>query len=373
MQEQEFRKLMEKSIEGSLMENEGNLLNEFHDKLKKKTRQSYFTDENHKIELKESIWKEVGKSAVPKNKVWTWRKVASIAASFIGILSISYIMWQQFNSDSTSIPENAITLELEDGTIKVISEDGAASVMDKQGKIVGTQNKNQLIYSKGSGIKELVYNTLTVPYGKTFELLLSDGTKAHLNAGSSLKYPVQFLDRMERKVYITGEVFLSVEKDSLHPFIVNAYDLNVRVLGTSFNVNAYPEDDVTEIVLVEGSVGLYNDSEKFDPEKSELLSPGYKASFDKKTMEISKKAVITDLYTSWMNGELVFRNMSFANILKKLERHYDVNIINNNLNLSQEKFNANFGGGSPLSDVLEELKENYNISYKVENTTVTIN
>ncbi|WP_420603088.1 FecR family protein [Flagellimonas sp.] len=191
--------------------------------------------------------------------------------------------------------------------------------------------------------KNWFYNTLTVPYGKTFELLLSDGTKAHLNAGSSLKYPVQFLNGMERKVFVSGEVFLNVEKDKDHPFVVGADDLNVRVLGTQFNVHVYPEDEVAEVVLVEGAVALYPENEAYHTDTSTRLEPGFKASFDKTDKKIETEAVMTDIYTSWMHGELVFRNMSFNNILKKLERQYNVNIINNNEGLSSEKFNASFG------------------------------
>jgi len=91
-----------------------------------------------------------------------------------------------------SIPHNSITLELEDGSTKIIKENGSVTLTDKEGAILGKQKGNEIVYSNSDGVDKLVYNTLTVPFGKTFELRLSDGTKARLNSGSSLKFPVKF-------------------------------------------------------------------------------------------------------------------------------------------------------------------------------------
>jgi len=294
------------------------------------------------------------------------------AVTILLITSSYFIFFNRDNTPDIALPNNAITLELENGDVRIIKENGEAEVYDIHGKVVGKQHGQSLKYLDTDSKKELVYNTLTVPYGKTFELQLSDGTKAHLNAGSSLRYPVQFLAGGDRQVFVTGEVYLEVAKDSLHPFLVNANKLNVRVLGTQFNVYAYPEDSFSEIVLVEGSVGLYTDIEDYDTQKITMLSPGYKASFDRNNNDITKEAVITDIYTSWMNGELVFREMSFENILKKMERHYNVTIINKNKELSKEKFNASLGKNPPIENVLEDLKTTYNIGFTIDGNTVTI-
>src|SRR5690606_22630816 len=139
------------------------------------------------------------------------------------------------------------------------------------------------------------------------------------NAGTSLKYPVKFLNGQERLVFLTGEAFFDVAEDADHPFIIKADDLNIRVLGTKFNVSAYPEDATADVVLVEGSVGLYDHTAKFDTDTF-LLEPSEKGSFNKKEKKLKSEAVSTSTYTSWIEGELVFRNMSFENILRKMER-----------------------------------------------------
>ncbi len=303
----------------------------------------------------------------------SWRKYASIAAIFFGVMLTGYFFWQNQNADDILIiPPDAITLELEDGSIEILSEDGSKDVVDKNGKLLGRQSGNLISYEKTGSTEELVYNTLTVPYGKRFDLKLSDGTIVYLNAGTSLRYPVKFLDEQNREVYLTGEAFFEVSKDSLHPFVVGADRLDVRVLGTQFNISSYPEDDSTDVVLVEGSVGMHGKTETFNENTSTILTPGFKGSFEKSNGTIKTQAVVTEVYSSWIDGQLVFRNMTFENILKKMERHYDVSIINNNHGLANEVFNASYGKVS-LQKVFEDLKQTHGIEYSIEGTDIIIN
>lgn len=301
------------------------------------------------------------------------------AALVVFLVGTGYFVHQEVvenkASEELAPSSNFITLELEDGNIKVISEDGSAEVRDAEGKVVGSQVGHQLVYndSNGAAVEELAYNTLKVPYGKHFELQLSDGSIVYLNAGSSLKYPVSFLNNKNRVVFLTGEAFLEVEKDTARPFIVTANDLNIRVLGTKFNVSAYPEDAVKDVVLVEGSVKLYANGHEHSENRSKLLTPGIKGSYSSAQENITTEPVITSIYTSWVQGELVFRNMTFQNILKKLERHYDVTIVNQNSKLTDAEFNASFEE-MPLEKILEYFKGAYGIDYKIlDNSTITVN
>lgn len=365
MHEQEFRKLLDKYLNHSISEEEKKLLEKFNENLISNNQNPHFKDKSDKMDLKESLWADIqAKSKLNKEKTSLGRIIAASAAIFIGVLTLGYLYVDHTRAiPSNSIPENAITLELEDGSLKIIKNDGSLQVTDKNGTVLGQQNKNQLVYSGASASEELVFNTLSVPFGSTFELKLSDGSTAVLNSGSSLKYPVKFLNGQDRSVFISGEAYLNVAKDSSRPFIVNAGKLNVHVLGTAFNVAAYPEDDTADIVLVEGSVSLTSDQETGD-QNIVLLEPGFKGSFDKSEQKITKDKVSTTMYTSWMEGKLIFRNMTFENIIKKLERHYNISIVNENKALSTKRFNANFGN-EPIEKVLEEFKSNYGIHYKI--------
>ncbi|TMU50433.1 FecR family protein [Flagellimonas algicola] len=373
MHKNDFLELVDKFNRGECSDTEKSLLFEFCERAQVKDLMSVWDlseEEKSKIRLLRRIITTVDGYQHAQERKVKWRNFASYAAIFIGLISVGFLYLYVTSNKSMVIPDDAITLELEDGTIKVIEENGIVKVLDKKGNTIGQQQGDQLVYNDVDS-QELAYNTLTVPFGKRFELRLSDGTMAHLNAGSSVRFPIQFLEGMDRQVFVSGEAYLDVAKDSLHPFIVNADKLNVRVLGTRFNVHAYQEDGISEIVLVEGSVGLYEKDELFDKDRATMLTPGYKASFRKNNGEIEVKPAITSIYTAWRKGELVFRNMTFENILKKLERHYDVTITNENKNLTGKEFNASFKA-VPLEKVLKSMSEVYDLRYSIENDKITI-
>ena len=376
MTKKEFLVLAKKHGEGLCSKEEEQVLYDFCDSAQIKDSSAIWnlSEEEHiKIQLLKRIKYTLRSKENQKQKIKNRIQIRTVAAVLIGLMVASYFYVQFRFFENIPIPENAITLEHEDGTIEVLQENSTNLLYNTKGALIAQQQGNRLVYKdKKQRLDEMVYNTLKVPYGKRFELELSDGTIVQVNAGSSLTYPIQFQMGNDRQVFVTGEAYLSVAKDSIHPFIVHADKLNVSVLGTKFNVHAYPEDPISEIVLVEGSVSLYSDSQKYDEKKKKPLRPGYKASFDKENNTIIEETVLTEIYTSWLNGELVFRNMTFENILKKLERHYNVNIINTNYTLSKTVLNASFGNET-IEVILESLKDNYGIDYSINDQTIIIN
>lgn len=326
--------------------------------------------------VKKALFNEIRKE---KRKKRTYRltavmKYAAVAILFLGIgFLLQKSLVGHDSENQMIIPGNdAITLRLENGDIKIIYEDSASMVFDANGNVVGEQTRKGLIYANNRNSDELVFNTLGVPNGKRFNVTLSDGTIVHLNAGSALRYPVQLVDNKERKVFLTGEAFFEVAPDTKRPFIVNSNNLDVKAYGTKFNVRNYEEDEVTNVVLVEGSVSLTESGiSKFNNEV--FLSPGFKATFDKEEKTISQEKVNTTLYTSWMDGNLIFRNETFENIVQKLERHYNVVIINNNEKLARETFNATFETDSESIDqVLNYFNMIYDIDYRIVENKIII-
>ncbi len=317
------------------------------------------------------IYENLEKRIKNNNRRVKRSQIFRYAATVAILLGIGYLYQSGYFSQEPVLvaPNENITLQLENGTIKTLKEDGSSEVVDSQGNVIGHQKNAQITYTDEVNKETLVYNTLMVPYGKRFEVQLSDGTHVHLNAGTSLKYPVKFIEGQNRQVFLKGEAFFDVAKDEEHPFIVNSDVLNVQVLGTQFNVSSYPEDQETDVVLVEGSVDLYTNE---DVDNSLLLKPGFKGSYNKKEKSMASAPVITRIYTSWIQGELVFRNMTFNNILKKMERHYNIDIVNNNTVLGNEKFNASFRN-EPIEKILEYFKITYNIDYTTNNNKVIIN
>jgi transmembrane sensor len=334
----------------------------------------------------ELVWKQVRNEIHKKKRRSLFLNVFKYAAFFIGLICIGYL-YQNDNSSphKLKIKDNAITIQLDNGTIEVLTPTGEKEIINKNGKLVGIQRGNELNYTSESQSEKtvrsnqnienteiLAYNELNIPYGKTFQVVLSDGTKVHLNAGSSLKYPVQFIEGSNRQVFLKGEAYFDVAKDAKHPFIVNVNEMNLRVLGTKFNVSSYPEDQDYNTVLVEGSVGIYKKEEAFSLEKAILLKPGFKAKWNKKSKEVLLDKVDTDIYTGWISGKVIFKDTPFKSIRKKLERHYNVTIVNNNKVLDEKTYNATFDIET-IEQVLEIFKKSFDINYKIENNKIIIN
>src|SRR5690606_9402920 len=254
----------------------------------------------------------------------TYLPLLKYAAVFLALVGAAMLMKTLLSEDKGTLvlPETQITLELEDGSLMNINSGESREIQTQNGETVSTQKEDILYYKTGEADDVLNYNTLNVPYGKTFKVQLSDGSFVHLNAGTQLKYPKQF-PGSERRVYLEGEAYFEVTHDEDRPFIVETSSSTTQVLGTSFNVSAYVDDQWSATVLVEGSVIV---SEVDTTIASVKLSPGHMALWDSVTKKINVLEVETTEYTSWMEGDLVFESRTFEDMLRVLERKYNVNI-----------------------------------------------
>ncbi|TMU56525.1 FecR family protein [Flagellimonas algicola] len=287
------------------------------------------------------------------------------AAILIGLITATYFFFNaNLNTAKDSNPADVITLKIGGEDVKVIDQGENQEIVASNGLVVGTQKGDILIYDQNDEIEELIYNELAVPYGQIFNLELSDGTIVHLNAGSSIKYPINFIKNHNREVFLNGEAYFKVAKDVEHPFIVSAGEVAVEVLGTEFNVSSYEEDSEINTVLVEGSVSMSNISES---NESLILEPGFKGSFKKSDHSIAKTAVDLDLHTGWIKGELVFRKSEFNTMIKKIERRYNVSITNNREELNLKKFNARFHVDiESIHDVMQSISNVTPFDYTIE-------
>ncbi|MFT5214341.1 MAG: transmembrane sensor [Patiriisocius sp.] len=316
---------------------------------------------------------------IKRNKVKTHCiHLLKYAAVFVALLGFSYFFMNQNRGlpaveNDLIIGKDAITLELENGDLKVINSNGEERVVSKTGQVIAEQKGAILNYGKENNVKDLVYNILTIPNGKNFQVVLSDGTTVHLNSGSSFKYPEHFIDSGNRQVYLLeGEAYFEVAKDVKHPFVVNTNAVNVRVLGTEFNISSYPEDAAINTVLIEGAVSIYGNTEIYNKAASLELKPGHKASWDKIKKNVTVEEVDIKIYTGWRDGELIFKNTQFKNIIKKLERHFNVSIVNNNAKLNEQYFDAKFDIET-IEQVLNAFNKSIKIQYTIEDNQIIIN
>lgn len=209
-------------------------------------------------------------------------------------------------------------------------------------------------------------NTLEVPKGGHASLTLSDGTKIWLNAQSKLIYPSHFTGK-NRHVYLEGEGLFEVVRNEKSPFIVNSPLLNIRVLGTVFNLKAYPEE-ATVVTLARGKVEVLIDA----LEETITLQPNEQVLYSKeKGVELNKDVDVSSL-KQWTSGELLFINQPLSNIIKELERQFDVAVVITDSILTKELFTCHTQKGVTIQQILTLFKETQLIEYKVENKQITI-
>lgn len=208
-----------------------------------------------------------------------------------------------------------------------------------------------------------VYNTVETPLGMRSSLILPDGTKVWLNAGSKLRYPVLFSKGI-RDVQLSGEAFFEVKKNKQWPFRVSAGNMNIMVSGTSFDCNAYPENKLIQTVLVEGKVTIMNSSAT---ETSEMI-PGELAIYGKESQQITKKKTDLEKYIAWKSGKLMFREDNMSTVVEKLQRWYNVKIAIEDREISDYVYTATFVDES-LDQVLKMLSLSAPIRYTVSART----
>ena len=213
--------------------------------------------------------------------------------------------------------------------------------------------------AKEKAIEGVRENRLEVPVGGEYRLTLSDGTRVWLNAASSLTYPEVFQDR-ERVVELTGEAFFEVKPDTALPFIVKTQGMRVKVLGTTFNVKAYPDELKLYTTLVEGKVEVFSDY----LHRGVMLYPGEQAVSD--SSEIQKRQVNVQPYISWKEGKFVFINAPLGEICKQIARWYDVEIQFADNEIGKVCFTGAILKFRPLEDLLDMIEVTSRVQYRRE-------
>lgn len=293
-----------------------------------------------------------------------------IAALFVVGLSIGIVFSLNQNTNNTAvldINDMAITLTSSNGQKMQINSTQSGTIYDNNGNAIA-QIQDDVMQLEDQE-NQTQYNHLNVPYGKKFTLVLPDGTKAVLNAGSNLKFPSSFKRLQSREVVVDGQIYFEVEKDLKKPFYVISKQAKVKVLGTKFLYTAYKDEPNTSVVLTHGKVHF---SSLTLPSNFVELTPGDKASLNIDNQEITMQKVDLRPYLSWIKGELIFRNQSFDQIIKSLERNYNVQIVNNNKKLGSTVFNASFNNNT-IEEVLDYFNEILKINYTIKDNKIIIN
>ncbi len=214
---------------------------------------------------------------------------------------------------------------------------------------------------------EIAYHEIITPKGQIKNILLPDGSLVFLNSDTKLKYGSNFGTK-KREVFLEGEAFFDVTHDSRKPFVIHTSENIVKVLGTAFNVSAYPDENIHQISLERGKISISHDKGK-----SAILNANqiYLLLCNKNQSKIFKSENV-EMYSSWKDGKIIFRNQRFADITRKLERSHNIVIIIQNTQIENLRYTGEFNINDDIRKILGIISLTTPVNYEIKKDTIFI-
>lgn len=317
-----------------------------------------------------------------KSRSLKLRKSVYRAASFLLILSLgtlSYIIFggkdrgYQFVSSDIMDQKNDARLVLPDGEEIILKTNHSKIAFNNKLKLkINNDTVIDLSLKGRESGKKVRMTEVVIPYGKKSEIFLSDSTKVYLNAGTRLAFPTRF-DGETREVFLEGEAYFEVTKNKKKPFIVNMGQIGVKVLGTRFNVSAYPNDENIKTILLEGSVAVKKQTTFGINKDGAILKPYQKASFNKRIKDLTvSDEPNADLYITWTEGWFQFSKENLDYVFTKLERYYNVKIIAPETFHSSQLISGKLDLKESLEDVMKAVADVSGIRFRMDGNKVYI-
>lgn len=375
--------LISKRLEGKLSQEEGFVLDEWkyeneanlvlYHKLSKNPESNYFKNES-KIETarRDEIWNKINTNLQEK-KTRKLRTIFLKYAASIALIGLSSFFL--FNSIPNKQVDKTAQIAPGKNQALLMRDKGETLILDqfiklKEDGLEINNSEGHLVYKNNEKTKspqKISYNSIIIPKGGEYNLTLSDGTQIWLNSNSKLRYPTKFCGK-ERLVELEGEAYFDVSKNKDFPFVVQMNDIKIKVLGTSFNVNAYSDKNEIITTLVEGKVeiaGLVRN-------QKEILSPNDQFIINKYNGDYKKCIVDTDIYTAWKNGRFVFQNERLEDIMTRLSRWYNVEIFFMNNECKDIKFSGDLARYEDFNSVLEMIELTNKIKFSIKSRSVVV-
>ncbi len=313
------------------------------------------------------LWERIDETIKEKKRKLYLRSAIAIASiAVVFILSVVFIKHGNSDMDNGLLTEEVdirhIAKKSISNEIQLISSAGELSIPGDSAVVDYSQGENIVVNDKVVDKKsqKLEYIQLVVPYGKRSSVILSDGSQIWVNAGSRIVYPVSFAKDV-REIYVDGEVYADIVSDKDHPFIVKTKEMDVKVLGTQFNVMAYENEKAHSVVLVKGSVEVENRTGK---QETVLLKPNQLFYASAEHRRIENVDVLS--YISWKSGYSLFKNERLGVILERLSRYYGISI-----SCDVDIYDLRCSGGLDLKDnisqVLDGICQSVSVKYIKEN------
>ena len=304
-----------------------------------------------------------------------WPRIVAAASILLILAGGTYFLVHHKNNSFNDAQQlahdiapgsNKATLTLANGKQIVLTGAQNGKLALQNNTTVNKTADGQVIYrsstNKTADNNEIIYNTMSTPKGGQYHLTLADGTNVWLNAASSIRYPVAFSGN-ERKVEITGEVYFEVKHNALKPFRVVSDKQTIEVLGTHFNINAYPNESAVKTTLLEGSVRVNTNGSKA------TLKVGQQSTL------IGNKINIADVdvneVIAWKDGYFEFSGTDIQTIMRQLSRWYDVDVVFEGV-ITPETFTGRISRNKNISQVLKIVKASKSVNIEIQGRRIMV-
>ncbi len=331
--------------------------------------------------VSEEMWnvlmKEVqGQPDQPAKRIKLWPRIAVVAAIAAVIFGAGLFFYKNSHLTRTETVaykndvapgRQSATLTLASGKKIRLSAAANGKLANEAGVSITKTKDGQLVYEIKSSLLDEAkqsYNTLSTAKGETYQVHLPDGSFVFLNAASSLKYPVSFAKAKTRRVSLTGEGYFEIAKDKVHPFIVATDKQEVQVLGTHFNVNAYPDELAVATTLIEGSVKITSGKIQ------QIIKPGQQAVGNGNDIRVVEANI--DNVTDWKDGDFYLNHVDFKTAMRKIGRWYDVDILYDASVPDDIVAGGWISRKNNLSAVLKLIEKSRLVHFKVEGKKVYV-
>ena len=317
-------------------------------------------------------WEDFKRNREGKRRRRLTVRMTRYAAAVVVVVGAALAVWM-FRGERPAGKEEAIvpgssraTLVVASGETVVLGADGGEGVVDVTAGRQAKRLEDALVYdTTRTAVAAEEYNTLSIPRGGEFKLMLADGTLVHLNAATRLKYPVAFGGK-ERRVWLEGEAYFEVATDSARPFYVETADMRVRVYGTAFNVNTH-KDGKTQTALVEGRVGV-----TVAGTEEMMMEPGELLSYYRREKTVTLEHVDTRPYVAWKEGYFAFENETLEEMMRTLALWYNVEVFFQSEEVKHFVFTGFMRKYEQIETILAAVCDVTGAHYSINGRTVVI-
>jgi ferric-dicitrate binding protein FerR (iron transport regulator) len=390
LEKESFHKLLDKYISGEASHEEEQRLLNFYGSFKSSSEGESISGLD---DLKDKIFDKISENIAPEDDYsqsfnFYYLKSFSIAAMILLAITTGIYFYsnrttpeeEQFvaiDVKNDILPgNNKAILTLADGS-KISLDDAANGLLASQGNIAITKTENgEIVYEKNNldknkgFISHSVINTIQTPKGGKYQVRLPDGSKVWLNSASTLSYPTTFTGS-ERKVKLKGEAYFEIASNKKIPFRVESHGQIVEVLGTHFNINSYDDEDFTKTTLLEGSVRVILNSKSDVLGKTRMLKPGEQSLTNSSQSGIRIENADTEKAVAWKNGYFKFKNTPIQEIMREVERWYDVELVYEGT-MPTDEFTGFISNEVNISGVLKILEQSGGVKFSVKGKKIKV-